>query len=97
MLANLLEGPLEGLLLEEPLEGLPAEQEEPSMDQMLVLEGRGVHLPQQAELVALPLEAFLEEVLAYQVVLQAYPEEPVASLVEQAAFLEEPVASLVHP
>ena len=91
----------------EPLEDLPAEQEEPSKDQMLVLEERGVHLPQQAAQVELPLVAFLEapvasleEVLAYQVVPQAYQEEPVASLAEQEAYQvvlqaypEEPEAS----
>ena len=62
------------------------------MDQMLVLEGRGVHLPQQAVQVALPLEAFLEEVLAYPVGLAAYPVEQVAFQVVLEAFQEVQVA-----
>ena len=87
-------------LLVEPLEDLPAELEEPSKDQMLVLEGREVHLPQLAVQVEPPLVAFLEEreaslaepvasleeVLAYQVVLEAYPEVQVAFQEEVLAY-----------
>ena len=93
-------------LLVEPLEGLPAEQEEPSKDQMPALVGRVVHLPQQAVQVALPLEASLVEPEASPAVQVALPleaslAEPEASLVVQVVLpLEaspvEPEASLVE-
>ena len=102
MLANLLVEPLEDLLLVEPLEDLPAELEEPSKDQMQVLEWRVVHLPQQVVQVVLPLEASLAEQEASLVVQVVLPLE--ASLVEQVAYqavqgasLAEPVASLEEP